>query len=36
VKWGLLYVPSEIDDGDVDREVETWVRGAVCEIGYVD
>jgi len=33
---GLPYVPSETDDGDVNREVEIWTRKAVCEIGCVD
>jgi len=36
VTWGLLYVPRETDDGDVDREVKIWTRKAVCEIGCVD
>jgi len=33
VTWGLLNVPRETDDGDVDCEVEIWTRKAVCEIG---
>jgi len=31
-----VYVPSETDDGDVNRDVKIWTRKAVCEIGCVD